>query len=74
MPQLSVRSHSLLEDLVERRWPIPVNGRDDVLEFAEVFLPDASTAIVDPGPFRVIVVDMALNLLGFQPLPIAASF
>jgi len=44
-----------------------VNGRDDVLEFAEVFLPNASTAIVDPGLFRVIVVGMALNLLGFQP-------
>jgi len=46
---------SPLEDLgANRRWPTPVNGRDDVLEFAEVFLPDASTAIVDPGPFRVI--------------------
>jgi hypothetical protein len=42
-------------------------GRDDVFELAEVFLPDASTAIVNPLPFGVIVVGVALNLLGFQP-------
>jgi hypothetical protein len=35
-----------------RRWPTPVNGHDDVLEFAEVFLPDALTAIVDPAHFE----------------------
>ena len=47
---------SPLEDLgANGRWPTLVNGRDDVLKFAEIFLPDASTAIVDPSPFRVIV-------------------
>ena len=59
---------SPLEDLGGNgRWPSAVNGRDDVFELAEIFLPDASTAIVDAGPLGVIVVGMAVNLLGFQP-------
>jgi hypothetical protein len=41
-------------------------GGDDIVELAEVLLPDASAAVVDPLPLGVIVVGVALNLLAFQ--------
>jgi hypothetical protein len=58
---------SPLEDLgVNGSWPGSLAGRDDIFQLAEVFLPDASTALVDPLPFGVIVVGVAFNLFGFQ--------
>jgi hypothetical protein len=45
-----------------------LNGRDDVFQFAQVLLPDAAAAVVSLGPLRVIVIDLTLNLFGFQPL------
>ncbi len=57
---------SPLEDLgIDRHRSSPLDGRDDVFQFAEVFLPDASAAVVDASPLGVIVVGMAFNPFGF---------
>jgi len=57
-----------LEDVgTEGRWPSPLASSNDVLQLAEVFLPDTSTALVAPFPLGVIVVGVPLKLLGFEP-------
>jgi hypothetical protein len=47
--------------------PGPLAGRNNIFQLAEIFLPDASTAVVNACPMGVIVVGVPLNPFCFQP-------
>ena len=48
-------------------------GTEDVVELAEVFLPDAATLAVAPFPAGIVVIGEAVNPFGFQPFHGGAS-
>ena len=49
------------------RWTGPLDSRDDVIQFIEILLRDALTAVVDTCPLGATVRGMSLSLFGFQP-------
>src|SRR5258707_13776331 len=48
------------------RWPVAFDGVEDVLGFAEVLLPKASTSATHPAPFGVIVIRVSVDVFFFQ--------
>jgi len=55
-------AQSEVKDLgVFRRWPSALNGVEDIVWFAEVLLPQASTSSPDPTPFGVVVIGISVD-------------
>jgi len=52
---------------VQRRRATALHRLDEVVEFAEVFLPDSPAFAVHPGPLGIVVVGVPMNLLALEP-------
>ena len=66
-------AQSEVKDLgVFRRWPSALNGVEDIVEFAEVLLPQASTSSSDPPPFGVVVIGISVDAFFFQALHVTS--
>ncbi len=47
-------------------WSTGVDGADNIVEFAKIFLPNAAAFALDPGPVGVIIISMAIDAFGFE--------
>lgn len=50
-----------------------LDGVEDIVGFAQVFLPQASRFAVDPAPFRVVVIGVPFDAFLFQALHMMVS-
>src|SRR4029077_4038950 len=54
-------------------WSLSLDGAEDIVGFAEVFLPQASRFAVDAAPFGVVVIGVAFDTFFFHAFHMLVS-